>query len=133
MNGYLPVITILLGNAPVTGVVAARIFPGDAPQGKEYPLIMVETFDMEPFDTKSGASSVDHDAVRVMCYADTDHQAQELNKLVRNAIDEKGAGTFGGYTIENIRFLRGDSFDTNVTNRRIRVHESDYEVRIKQT
>lgn len=138
MNGYIPLIYILKTNGPIinviggSGVGAVRVFPGDAPQGSIYPQIMVDTFDVEAFDTKDGASSLDHDLVKVSAYAQTDEEALALMKLIRAAIDEKGSGTFNGYTIENIRYLRGATYDDNVTNRRIRVHESDFEVRIKQ-
>ncbi len=136
MNGYLSVIGLLRADGPVglliggSGVNTARVFPGDPPQQAKYPLIAVETFDAEGFDTKSGASVLDHDMVRVSCYADTDDAARDLSTKVRAAIDER-SGLYNGYYVENIRWIRWNTYDVNITNRRVRVHEADYEVRVR--
>ncbi len=136
MNGYLAVIDILRLDGPVglliggSGVGVARVFPGDPPQGAHYPLICVDTYDGEPFDTKSGVSVLDHDLVKVFFYADTDAAAYDLATKGRTALDGK-TGTYNGKYVENIRWLRPDSYDVNLTNRRARVHEHDYEVRVR--
>lgn len=136
MNGYLAVIDILRLDGPVgllvggSGVGVARVYPGDSPQAVVYPLITVETFDSEPFDTKSGVSVLDHDQVKVICFAEKDSTAYDMNTKCRTALDGK-TGTHNGKYVENIRWLRMNSYDVNETNRRIRVHESDYEVRVR--
>lgn len=136
MNGYLPVIDILRLDGPVGLVVGgsgegvARVFPGEIPQGVVYPLIMIETVDGEPFDTKSGASVLDNDIVKVSCYAERDSEAYDLAAKCRTALDEQ-SGTHNGIYIEGIRWLRQSDRDEYVTNRRIRVHEQDYEVRVR--
>lgn len=136
MNGYLAVIGILRLDGPVgllvggSGVGIARVFPGDAPQGAVYPLIMVDTYDAEAFDTKSGVSVLDNDMVKVFCYAETDASGYDMATKSRTALDGK-TGTHNGKYVEGIRWLRGTSYDVNETNRRIRVHEQDYEVRVR--
>ncbi len=136
MKGYLPVIDILRLDGPVglliggSGVGVARVFPGDAPQGDIYPLIMVDTFDSEPFDTKSGISVLDHDQVKVTYFAETDAVAYDLANKGRTALDG-ATGIHNGIYIEWIRWLRVATYDVNLTNRRVRVHEHDFEVRTR--
>lgn len=135
MNGYLSVISILRADGPVglliggSGVNTARVFPGDPPQKATFPLICVETFDAEPFDTKSGVSVTDHELVRVR-YMD-DSEPYDLAEKGRDALDGYAAGTVNGRYIEWVRYLRSDSYEFNLTNRRLRVHEQEYQVRVR--
>ena len=136
MNGYLAVIGVLRADGPVglliggSGVSTARVFPGDAPQTEVYPLVMVETFGVDAFDTKSGVSVVDHDLVKVFSYAESDKDAKNLAERSRDALDGY-TGTINSLTIEQIRFLNADSYNVKLTNRNVRVHEYDYEVRVR--
>lgn len=134
MNGHLPVIGILRASGPVglyiggSGVTTARIFPGEAPQRAIYPLIRVEVFDGEAFDSKSGPAYIDHDIVKVFCESDDEDDVWRMAKAVRTELEGK-VGTFNGIQIENIRYLREDSYSAGLTNKVVRTHESDYEVR----
>lgn len=135
MNGYLSVIAKLRNGTAGnliggSGTGSARVFPGDSPQGETYPQIMVDTYDMEPFDTKSGPATTDHDLVKVMCFASTDNECRLIAAACRTDLDG-ASGTLNGFFVENMRFLRVDTYDMQFTNRRIRVHEQDYEVRIR--
>jgi hypothetical protein len=135
MNGYLAVIAKLrdgtAGNLiGGSGVNTARVFPGDPQEKQVYPCIGVETYDSEAFDTSTGAATTDHDLVKVMVYADTDREARDIAAACRTDLDEV-SGNLNGFTVENIRYLRFDSYDFHLTNRRARVHEQDYEVRIR--
>lgn len=134
MNGYLAVIDAIRNGTAGnliggSGTTTARVFPGDPQEQQIYPCVSVETFDEEPFDTKTGAATTSHDLVKVICYADTDREARSVALACRVDLDER-SGTLNGYTVENIRYLRFDSYDVHLTNRRARVHEQDYEVRI---
>lgn len=135
MNGHLPVIEILRTSGPVgtyiggSGVNVARVFPGEAPQESLYPLIRVEVFDGESFDTKSGPAYVDHDIVKVFCEANNEDDCWRLAKAARTAL-EGLAGTYNGIQIENIRYLREDTYSAGLTNKIVRTHEADYEVRV---
>lgn len=136
MNADIPVIYILSTNAGVgalvggTGMGTARVFPGELPQGQNYPAIVVDQFDTEPFDTKSGVSAVDNETIKVFCYAETAVGAADLSQAVRTAIDGN-SGTFNGYTLQHIRYLRNDSSSINLTNRKLFLREMDFLVRIK--
>jgi hypothetical protein len=135
MNGHLPVIDILRASGPVglyiggSGIATARVFPGEPLQGAEYPLIRVEVFDGEAFDTKSGPAYVDHDIVKVFCDSDDETQASRLSKAVRTAL-EGISGTYNGIEIENIRYLSETTYSANLTNKVVRTHEADYQVRV---
>lgn len=135
MNADIPVIQILSSNATVgaliggTGIGTARVFPGDVPQNEVYPLLMVEVYDSQPFDTKDGESVVDHETVKVFCYAETTATAASLASAVREVLDNF-SGTVGSYTLGHIRYLRQDSQRVQLTNRKAFLRELDFMVRI---
>lgn len=135
MNGYLAAIGALrdgtAGNlVGGSGASTARVFPGDPQEGQTYPCISVDTYDAEAFDTSSGAATTDHDLIKVLVYAKTDNEARTIAAACRVDLDER-QGTLNGFVVENIRYLRVDTYDLHLTNRRARVHEQDYEVRIR--
>lgn len=136
MNGDLAVIDILRNDATAgglvggTGVVDARVFLSELPQGEVYPAYVVEVFDTEPFDTKDGPSATDHDMVKVTCYAAQMSEAVALQNAARSVVDGN-SGSFNGYDVEWIRYLGGDARNEPETNRKIFVRELDFEVRIK--
>lgn len=134
MNGHLPVIAILRASGPVgtyiggSGVNTARVYPGEAPQQSAYPLIRVEIFDAEAFDTKSGPAYIDHDIVKVFCEGPDETVVSNLTMAARRAL-EGASGVYAGVEIENIRYLREDTYSAGLTNKVVRTHECDYEVR----
>jgi len=136
MNGHIPVIAILRASGPVgvyiggSGLATARVFSGEAAQSSVYPLVRVDVFDSEAFDTKSGPAFVDHDVVKVFCEASTEDDCYLLAKACRAAL-EGLEGSYNGVYIENIRWLREDTYDSDLTNKRVRVHEQDYQVRTR--
>lgn len=134
MNGHLPIIGIIRDSGPVgvyiggSGLTTARVFPGEPNQESIYPLVRVEVFDGEAFDTKSGPAYIDHDIVKVFCDAEDESVCAAMSKAVRTAI-EGMAGTFNGIEIENIRFLSETTYSAELTNKVVRTHEADYQVR----
>lgn len=136
MNGYLSVISLLRADGQVglliggSGVNTARVFPGDAPQSAAYPHITVETFDVEVFDSKDGVSVVEHEMVSVKYMAELENTLYDLAERGRDALDGQ-SGTINGRVIDNIRYMGFESYDVNITNKRIRVHEQNYEVRVR--
>lgn len=136
MNGDIAVVDILTNDAAVgalvggTGVNVARVFMAQAPQSQEYPLCIVDVFDNEPYDSKSGVASVDHDMVKVFCYAATMDEAVNLQDAVRTALDGT-SGTHRGVVVEYIRYLRHDSYYVPATNRGVYVRELDFMVRVQ--
>lgn len=137
MNGDIAVIDALRINSGVcsfiggTGVNNARVFLNEAPQEEPLPYLIVDVYDTEPFDSKDGVSVTDHDLVKVFCYASSHKTCVDLSDAVRDALDET-RGTFNGKEVINIRYLRYDSYNVDLINRKAYVREHDYQVRIKQ-
>jgi len=142
MNGYLAILGRLRADGPLGTIIGgstvstARIFPGDAPQTATYPLVRVETFDATPFDSQSGPATTDHDMVKVFACAELDATCYLMSEYIRDSLDG-ASGVINTVTMDYCRYLRTDSYDIEVTNRestkhqRIRVHEHDYEVRVR--
>jgi hypothetical protein len=138
MNGELAVLKILLSNATVTDLVSNRVFLNEAPQGKELPYIIIEEEDVEPFPTKSGASSKDHDTIRVYPYSASQNQLRELYVACRNALDEyTGELNIGDVDtgiitleVERIRYQGQTSFNDELENRKVYAKDQQYLVRI---
>lgn len=143
MNGYLAILARLRADGPLgtmiggSTVATARIFPGEAPQGKAYPLVRVETFDATPWDTNSGIATTDTDMVKVFACSPLDSECYLMSDYIRDSLDG-ASGVFNSITMEYCRYLRTDTYDTEVSNvdgstkhQRIRIHEHDYEVRVR--
>lgn len=143
MNAYLAVLDRLRADGPLgtliggSSVSTARIFPGEAPQNATYPLVRVETFDATPWDSSSGVATTDTDLVKVMACAASDYDCSRMSVFIRNSLDG-ASGIFNSLTMEYCRYLRTEPYDIEVTNQggtgkhnRIRVHEHDYEVRVR--
>ncbi len=142
MNGYLAVLARLRADGPLgtliggSTVATARIFPGESPQTAEYPLVRIDTFDSTPWDTMSGVATTDTDLVKVFACSPLDDECAYMSEYIRDSIDG-ASGVFNNLTMEYCRYLRTDSYDIEVSNRentkhqRIRVHEHDYEVRVR--
>ncbi len=136
MNGDYAMVALLRDNPSVanlvggTGVNNARIFISDAPQKARLPFIVCDVYDVEPFDSKDGVSTTDHDLVKVFVYAEKSSDAIALNNAVRQNADE-ARGNFNDQQVINIRFLRNDGYNIDLENRKVYVRESDYQVRIR--
>jgi hypothetical protein len=136
MNSDIAIIHILSGHPGLayqvgsTGMGNARVFSGDVPQGEVFPVVMVDLYDAEPFDTKDGASVVDHEMVKVFCYGSTAKEARNLSDEVRNALDSV-SGTYNSQVIQDIRYMRSDSQRIELTNRKVYLREMDFMVRIE--
>lgn len=136
MNGYLSVIEILALDGQVglyiggSGLNTARVYPADAPQKAVFPHITVETFDADQFDTKSGVSVLEHEMVKVRYVAEEESDAYAMAQAGRTALDGK-SGTYNGRYVEWIRYMGLFTYKENITNKSCRVHEHDYEVRVR--
>lgn len=142
MNGYLAVLGRLRADGPLgtliggPGVSTCRIFPGEAPQSAAYPLVRVESFDTSAWDSKSGPATTDTEMVKVFGCAVTDAECYQMSIYIRNSLDG-ASGVVNGFTMEHCRYLRTDTYDAEVSNQgsskhnRIRVHEHDFEVRVR--
>ena len=137
MNADIAIIHILSAHPGTcawvgsTGMGNARIFGGDIPQGSVFPVIMVDVYDAEPFDTKDGPSVTDHETVKIFCYAETLKDSAAISEQVRTALDGI-SGTYNAQVIQDIRYLRIDSQRIELINRKVYLRELDFMVRIER-
>jgi len=129
--------TILAADATVTAICSTRIYPLTIPQGADLPAVRITTVANEPFDTKTGASTLDAIRVQIDCYAKSMLTAQQLEEEVRDALDRyRGSVTVTGtggdtYFVDGIRFENRN--ETMEEERDIFRTSSDYQVRIHRT
>ncbi len=132
--------TLLASDATVTGIVGSdtgggyKIYPVTIPQKAELPAIRITTVANEPFDTKTGASTLDAIRVQIDCYSASMLTCQQLDEAVRAKIDRyRGSVTVSGtggatYFVDGIRFEnRNETMETEKDIFRI---SADYQVRV---
>ena len=132
MTGEFAVVQILLNTTAITDIVGTRVYLDEAQQGDTYPLIIVEEEDVEPRDTKDGVSKLDMDIIRVYPYAANKNTLRTLARACRTALDNKTPGTYGTYTIQDVRFTGQSSFDEEIENRKVYAKDQEYRVWVVQ-
>jgi hypothetical protein len=129
-----PIKTIIAANAPAFAVVAGRVYSGRLLQGSTLPAVVVQSAGTTPYDTKSGASTVDAIRMQVDVYADTLTAADAAAELIRTAIDRyRGDVTANALTwsIDGIRFLDArEMFDDKPDHFRVM---AEYQVRLQRS
>ena len=105
--------TLLSGHAPLTAIIGTKLFPVEAPQGKENPMVIYGITGTQPQETKSSVSTEDWVTVEIVSYSNDYDQSQQIAKEVRNALDKK-SGVIAGNTISDIVFQDfEDGWDTS--------------------
>lgn len=137
MKGNIGLLHLLKNDGGVTAYLKASgknapIFLVEAPQEQKLPFVVIQKNGETPHDTKSGASTTQHDQVSAFCSATNLNDAYELASAVRYAADGKG-GEFSGIKIENIRFLNEQDFEEKIDNKKMFTVEIEFEIRTKQT
>lgn len=136
--------TILSADATVQGLVGLdadgdgyKIYPVTIPQKEALPQVRIIEVAVEPFDTKTGASTLDAIRVQLDSYAASMLTAQQIDEAVRAAIDRyRGSVTVTGtggatYFVDGIRFeSRNQTMETEKDIFRV---SSDYQVRVHRT
>lgn len=131
MNGEIAIVNILLADSAVGAICEDRIYILEAPQGAQFPYVIVELSDVEPFETKSGVSTTDHNSVNVFAYGQTYKSAYTLANAVRDALDGN-SGTFNGVNVVDIVYRGETSFNEEIENKKVYAKDQDYLVRVKQ-
>jgi len=130
MNAELAIIEILLADSTVSGIVGAEVHLDEVTQGKPLPFIVVEESDVEPNDSRDGASAVDYGRVRVFCYHTNKADLRTLALASRNAIEGKAAGTYRTVNFDHARFISESSFSEEIENRPAYAKDQEYVVRV---
>lgn len=127
--------TILAAESTVTAICSTRIYPLTIPQTAALPAVRLTTIAVEPYDTKTGASTLDALRVQIDCYAKTMLACQQLEEAVRGAIDRyRGSVAVTGdatYFVDGVRFeTRNETMEEEKDVFRI---SADYQVRVHRT
>ena len=119
----ISIYTLLSADATLTGLVGTNIFPVEANQRKEDPIIIYYIKSVEPTDTKENVSDEDWVKAEIMVYSKDYDLMQTISKRVRTILD-KCEGTVAGNAISEIRFE--DFMDGWEPDRKGYVGTSDY-------
>ena len=113
MNASGILYEILATSATVTGIVGTdtgggwKIYPLTIPQKAALPAVRISEIAVEPFDTKSGASTLDAIRVQIDCYAASMLTVQQLTRAARLALDRYRGDAWDGETVwfvDGVRF-----------------------------
>ena len=130
MNEGKAIYSILAENSGVSTVVGTRIYPQIAEQGAAFPFIVYVLKDIEPSDTKSGASTLDEIRYDIVAAAETYAALASLTERIRLALD-RFSGTVSGIVVDSIQFTDLDV--TNEPDTETYLSSSEFVVRIKRT
>lgn len=130
MNEGKAIYSILAENSGVSTVVGTRIYPQIAEQGAAFPFIVYVLRDIEPSDTKSGASTLDEIRYDIIAAAETYAALASLTERIRLALD-RFSGTVSGIVVDSIQFTDLDV--TNEPNTETYLSSSEFVVRVKRT
>ncbi len=75
-------IALLLADAGVAGIAAARIFPGARPQGSALPAVVLHRISGAPLYADDGEVGLEKARIQVDCWADTYAGAKLLARAV---------------------------------------------------
>lgn len=138
MAAEIAVIDILRDDATLgtllggTGT-SARVYPLERPQGSSMPAILVRGQDIEPSDTKDGASTLDTEFIQVLMYGeDLNQLILTIEARVRTLLDRIAPGTYNGVVIQSSQFQDRDTFLEAIDNDSKYVVEHIYKVRVKR-
>lgn len=97
-NAGVVVRTLLAADATVAGLIGARIYPEEAPDEADLPLIVYGVRLQEAVD---GSAPISPASVDVHCYGATDDASQALAVAADGALAGR-SGTSGGTTVYSL-------------------------------
>lgn len=97
MNIAKTIYNLLVNDADVSALISTRCFPANAPQKGSKPYVVYDIYNVEPTDTKDGASKLDTVYFELSCYGKEVDTVIDINNKVRSAIDR-----FNGLNSDNV-------------------------------
>ena len=97
MNIAKTLYNLITSDADVSAVISTRCFPANAPQKGNKPYVVYYIYNVEPTDTKNGASKLDIVYFEISCYSKDAAQSIDINNKIRSAIDR-----FNGLNSDNV-------------------------------
>lgn len=110
MNLYNVVYSLLQSDATVTGIVAANIYPIQAPQTTDFPFVVMQAVSDIPNNSKpttsitTGRSTMDKMRMQITSIGPDRTVIQTLTDAIRNKLDYFGQQTYQGVQIQFITF-----------------------------
>lgn len=95
---------ILSNDAGVGALISTRIYPDIAPQNVAYPFAIYTIDQADPSDTKDGAAPIYLMSFSIQIYSESYDTTNAIANAIRSALGAKTAGTYGGLSIQSIRF-----------------------------
>jgi len=84
--------------------IPVRCYPNRAPQTASYPVVVYNITNVNPSDTKDGASTLDITTVAISVFAKDYEEINDIGAQIRAAMDYISHGTYNGVKIQGIRF-----------------------------
>lgn len=97
MNIAKTLYNLITSDATVSGYISTRCFPANAPQKGAKPYVVYDIYNIQPTDTKDGASKLDVAYFEISCFAKEPDTAIFINNAIRSAIDR-----FNGLNSQNV-------------------------------
>ena len=128
------VIDILRDDATLGALVggtgtSARVYPIERAQKDGLPAVTVTIDAIEPYDTKSGVSTLDEVQVSVVSYGSTYDSARQTSNACRGALD-RTSGTYNTEVIQSIQFQDQYTDIEEINNASVYFIEQIYNVRL---
>ena len=120
---------LLSNDATLSGLIGTRIYPDLATQQAVYPFCVYMIDEVQPSDTKDGASVLDQIIFNVTTYAKSYTTAQEIASACRAVLDAHPTGTVSGVDVQAIRFT-GQRSDRLEVDKGVYIVSQDYRARI---
>lgn len=119
----------ILGDDATLTAIVDQFFPVYAPQGTDFPFVVVQKTSTEPTNIKSTASTDDIAYVQIDMYAVKQETVQSIASRIRTLLDQY-SGTIQSVTIENMIFEDEEDgvFDIETE---VFAKSQDYRARIK--
>lgn len=119
---------ILSGATGVTSLISTRIYPDIAPQNAAFPFAIYQIDEADPVDTKDGAAPIYLLSFSIQVYSESYDSANAIANAIRTTLGAKTAGTYGGLSIQSIRFAGQRSAKMNI-ERHVYIVEQMYNAR----
>jgi len=105
MNISLPIRAIIANDPVANTALQNRVYPGIFPIQYFLPAVAVNIVMVQPNATKSGPGDIDAVMVQIDCYADSYSTANNIAKILRDALDYFRGDVLVGSELINIDWL----------------------------
>jgi predicted component of type VI protein secretion system len=102
----------ILSNASGVTSITTNIYGNEAKQTQDFPIIVYTVISDTAVGSKSNLKAL-QSRVQVSCFADSYDSVNALAIAVRNALSDKTQGSYGGVTVQTIKFDSSNDLTDN--------------------